>query len=106
MLTPKQFAALKEIDTPTICNAIEPFEVRRDSEGFMGWNIRCQFPDLGVMLGYAVTATVDSMTPSRELSRAPMLRLWEGGCGRSEAGRAGVQGHLAAPTRTPATAAT
>ena len=77
MLTPQQFEALREIDTPTICNAIEPFEVRRDSEGFMGWNIRCQFPDLGVMLGYAVTATVDSMTPSRELSRAPMLRLWE-----------------------------
>ena len=77
MLTPQQFEALKEIDTPTICNAIEPFEVQRDSEGFMGWNIRCQFPDLGVMLGYAVTATVDSMTPSRNLTRAPMLRLWE-----------------------------
>ena len=29
------------------------------------------------MLGYAVTATVDSMTPSRSLTRAPMLRLWE-----------------------------
>ena len=29
------------------------------------------------MLGYAVTATVDSMTPSRNLTRAPMLRLWE-----------------------------
>ena len=45
-LPPQQFKALQKIDTPTICNAIEPFEVRRDSEGFMGWNIRCQFPDL------------------------------------------------------------
>ena len=77
MLTAQQFDALRKIDTPTICNAIEPFEVRRDSEGFMGWEIRCQFPELGVMLGYAVTATVDSMTPSRQQSRAPMMRLWE-----------------------------
>ena len=77
MLTPQQFEALRKIDTPTICNAIEPFRVRRDSEGFMGWEIRCQFPELGVMLGYAVTATVDSMTPSRQQSRAPMMRLWE-----------------------------
>ena len=29
------------------------------------------------MLGYAVTATVDSMTPSRRQSREPMMRLWE-----------------------------
>ena len=77
MLTSQQFEALRKIDTPTICNAIEPFRVRRDSEGFMGWEIRCQFPELGVMLGYAVTATVDSMTPSRQQSRAPMMRLWE-----------------------------
>jgi regulator of RNase E activity RraA len=43
----------------------------------MGWNIRCQFPEMGVMLGYAVTATVDSMTPSRKQSREPMMRMWE-----------------------------
>ena len=77
MLSAQQFEDLRKIDTPTVCNAIEPFAVRRDSEGFMGWEIRCQFPELGVMLGYAVTATVDSMTPSRQQSRAPMLRLWE-----------------------------
>ena len=77
MLSAQQFEALRKIDTPTVCNAIEPFAVRRDSEGFMGWEIRCQFPELGVMLGYAVTATVDSMTPSRQQSRAPMMRLWE-----------------------------
>ena len=77
VLTQEQFDALQKIDSPTICNAIEPFKVRRDSEGFMGWNIRCQFPKMGVMLGYAVTATVDSMTPSRQQSREPMMKLWE-----------------------------
>jgi regulator of RNase E activity RraA len=77
VLTQGQFEALKRIDTPTICNAIEPLNVRRNSEGFMGWNIRCQFPEMGVMLGYAVTATLDTMTPSRQQSLEPMMRLWE-----------------------------
>ena len=77
VLTTEQFEALTKIDTPTICNAIEPFKVRRDSEGFMGMDIGCQFPEMGIMLGYAVTATVDSMTPSRQQGREPMMKLWE-----------------------------
>ena len=77
VLTQEQFDALKRIDTPTICNAIEPLKVRRNSEGFMGWNIRCQFPEMGVMLGYAVTATLDTMTPSRQQSRESVMRLLE-----------------------------
>lgn len=77
MITSDQFEALRGIDTPTMCNSIERFEIRKDTEGFMGWGIRCQFPELGTTLGYAVTATVDSLTPSRQLSRRPLMRLWE-----------------------------
>lgn len=62
-LTDEQIAALKAIDTPTICNAIEPFNVRGRVEGFMGMDIHCLSPDLGVMVGYAVTVKVDSTTP-------------------------------------------
>jgi len=63
-LTSDQLAALRQFDTPTICNAIETFNVRGRVEGFCGMDIRCLSPDLGVMLGYAVTLTVDSTTPA------------------------------------------
>jgi 4-hydroxy-4-methyl-2-oxoglutarate aldolase len=50
---------LRAIDSPTISNAIETFDVRDRTEGFTGNDIRCLFPHLGVMLGYAVTAICD-----------------------------------------------
>jgi regulator of RNase E activity RraA len=71
LLTSEQIAALQAIDTPTICNAIERFEVRGRVEGFLGLDIRCLLPEQGVMVGYAVTATVDSTTPeARQDERA------------------------------------
>jgi 4-hydroxy-4-methyl-2-oxoglutarate aldolase len=63
ILTPIQLNALKAIDTPTICNAIERFKVRNDVTGFPGMNIHCFYPQLGVTIGYALTVTVDSSTP-------------------------------------------
>ena len=38
-LTPQQIAELKSIDPPTVCNAIEKFQVRGRVEGFMGMDI-------------------------------------------------------------------
>ena len=63
ILTAEQLAALQAIDTPTVCNAIEQFNVRGRVEGFCGMDVRCLSPELGVMLGYALTLTVDSTTP-------------------------------------------
>jgi len=65
-LTAEQLEALKAIDTPTVCNAIERFRVRSEVEGFCGMGIRCLFPELGVMLGYALTLKVDSTTPGEK----------------------------------------
>jgi regulator of RNase E activity RraA len=62
-LSPQEIEALRAIDTPTICNAIETFNIRGRLEGFLGMDIRCLLPELGNMVGYAVTATVDSTTP-------------------------------------------
>ena len=70
VLTAEQLEALKAIDTPTICNAIETFRVQSDTEGFMGMDIKCLFPELGTMLGYAVTVTVDSTTPDVKRNEA------------------------------------
>lgn len=62
-LSQNQITALRAIDTPTICNAVETFNVRGRLEGFLGMDIRCLFPDLGTMVGYALTVAVDSTTP-------------------------------------------
>ena len=63
VLSADQLAALRALDTPTVCNAIESFKVRGRVEGFCGMDVRCLSPELGVMVGYAVTLTVDSTTP-------------------------------------------
>ena len=66
-LTDAQIQELKAIDTPTVCNAIEKFKVRGRVQGFMGMDIRCLLPELGTMVGYAVTVTVDSTTEGAPL---------------------------------------
>jgi regulator of RNase E activity RraA len=63
ILTATQLDALKAIDTPTICNAIERFKVRDDTTGFTSMRTRCLFPHFSATLGYALTVTVDSTTP-------------------------------------------
>ena len=63
ILSTEQLEALRSIDTPTICNAIERFKVRNDVTGFAGMNIHWLFPRFGVTSGYALTVTVDSTTP-------------------------------------------
>ena len=52
------FEALRRYDTPTLSNAIETFGVRPYDEGFASLDIRCLFPDLGPMVGYAATAMI------------------------------------------------
>lgn len=55
-LTKDDLAALRGLSTPTVSNAIELFNVRPRNRGFLSPEVRCLFPDLGVMVGYAVTA--------------------------------------------------
>jgi 4-hydroxy-4-methyl-2-oxoglutarate aldolase len=63
MLSPEQIEALGRIDSPTVSNAIEAFGVRDPTDGYASLELRCLFPDLGPMVGYAVTCTADSTTP-------------------------------------------
>lgn len=64
-LSQEQLSALRRIDSPTISNAIETFQVRPRVAGYVGYDIRCMFPDLPPTVGYAVTCTVDSTTEGR-----------------------------------------
>lgn len=58
-----QLAALQKYDTPTVCNVVELFDVRPRSAGFMNDTIRCCFPSLPPMVGYALTTTFRSASP-------------------------------------------
>ena len=62
-LSQEELAALRRYDTPTVANAIETFNVRPRNVGFLRPEIRCVFPELGVMVGYAVTARVRAAQP-------------------------------------------
>lgn len=65
-LSNDQLDALRRVDSPTVANAIETFEIRPRVNGYVGYDIKCMFPDLPTTLGYAVTCTVDSTTEGRE----------------------------------------
>ena len=43
-LSAEQLASLGKYDTPTICNAIELFDIRPRTAGYMDGTIRCCFP--------------------------------------------------------------
>ncbi len=55
--------ALGRFDSATVANAVEAFDVRDRAEGYTSMELRCQFPDLPPMVGFAVTCTMDSTTP-------------------------------------------
>jgi regulator of RNase E activity RraA len=63
-LEPTVLDRLRAFNTPTVANAIEVFDVRPRNEGFMRPEIRCIFPRLGVMVGYAVTLKIQSTSPA------------------------------------------
>ncbi len=59
-LAASDFDRLKRLDAPTVANAIERLNVRLRNEGFIHDAVRCLFPRLPPMLGYAVTGTIRS----------------------------------------------
>ncbi len=65
-LSPDILAALKAVDTPTVCNAIELIEGRRRSTGFTRGTVIAADPLLPAMVGFALTACLRSDRPSDE----------------------------------------
>jgi regulator of RNase E activity RraA len=56
-------AKLAKFDTPTICNVIELFDVRPRNRGYMDHRVKCNFPELPPIVGYACTAAFRSDAP-------------------------------------------
>lgn len=58
MLSEKQFAFLRSIDTPTVCNLLEIVAPERRGAGYTTHHLHCPFPDLPPMVGFAKTVTI------------------------------------------------
>jgi 4-hydroxy-4-methyl-2-oxoglutarate aldolase len=75
-LSPERVAELRRFSSPTIANAIETFDIRPRTAGFMSSQIRCLFPELGPMVGYAYTATCRARTAPPREAAALRLNSW------------------------------
>jgi 4-hydroxy-4-methyl-2-oxoglutarate aldolase len=62
-LTAEELERLRRYDTCTVANAIETFDIRPRTAGFASPQIKSIFPQLGVMIGYAVTARARANQP-------------------------------------------
>lgn len=69
--------ALRKISSPSVANAIETFGVRPRSQGFMSSEIRCLFPELGPLVGHAVTALVRAEPEPLAGHRASTFAWWD-----------------------------
>jgi regulator of RNase E activity RraA len=58
--TQAELQAIQKFTVPTLANAIETFGVIPSNTGFCDSSMRCHFPDMPLMLGYAVTARVST----------------------------------------------
>ena len=75
-LSEAELGALRAWPTPAISNAIETFDVRPRNQGFM-LGIKCIFPDLAPMVGYACTATLLADLPPTEKARSATQAHWD-----------------------------
>src|SRR5438876_1121215 len=69
---------LVEFDTPTVSNGLGRLAVRDPSAGYTGPDIRALTPEMGAVVGVAVTARLDTTSPGTERSESlfpAMLRL-------------------------------
>jgi len=69
--------ALRKITSPTVANAIETFNVRPRNQGHMFSELRALFPELGPLVGYAVTALIRAEAAPIDGHRASIFGYWD-----------------------------
>jgi 4-hydroxy-4-methyl-2-oxoglutarate aldolase len=77
MLNAEQLDGLRKFSTPTISNAIDMFELRPRNQGFVGPEVRCLFPRLGRMAGYAFTAAISADLPAKGCRAIQRHEYWQ-----------------------------
>jgi regulator of RNase E activity RraA len=69
--------ALRKITSPSVANAIETFNVRPRNQGHMSSEIRALFPELGPLVGHAVTAVIRAEPAPLPDHRASTFGWWD-----------------------------
>lgn len=64
VLPAEQLEILRRLDACTLANAIETFRKRLRNDGFVDHTVRCMFPHLPSMIGYAATIKVRGSSPA------------------------------------------
>ena len=59
--------ALRKLTVPTLANALETFGVIASNEGYCDASLKCIFPKLPTMVGYAVTARISTDQPPSQV---------------------------------------
>lgn len=62
-IAPDLLETLRNMQSCTIANALETFDIKPRNEGFMSPRVRCIFPELGGMIGFATTAVIAADKP-------------------------------------------
>ena len=65
-LNSAELSALRDLDTPTVCNALEICLPERRSFGFTTQHLHCVNPKLPPMVGYARTSTIRALRASTD----------------------------------------
>ncbi len=63
ILTPALIHRFQRLDSASVCNAVETFDVRLRNEGFADGRVRCLFPERAPVIGHAVTARIRCSQP-------------------------------------------
>jgi 4-hydroxy-4-methyl-2-oxoglutarate aldolase len=74
---PEVLRALQTLNSPTVSNAIETFDIRPRSTGYMTSEIRCALPNLGAMVGYAATAKIRTTLKPEPGAALDRRAMWE-----------------------------
>lgn len=74
LLSQEELGYLKTLDSPTVANGVEVFDLRPRTDGYTLPGIHAMFPEFGSMVGYAVTGVISSKQGvGRTVPRAEMF---------------------------------
>jgi regulator of RNase E activity RraA len=73
--TPEQLESLRALDTPTVCNALDLIDPNFDLPYFTSAPLRCVYPHLPAMVGYARTATIRATRRPADKAATTALRV-------------------------------
>lgn len=65
-MTPSLLTLLRNVDTPTVCNAIEVAQGKRGFNGFTRGTMLCSAPSEPAIVGYSRTAKIAAVRPPSE----------------------------------------